>query len=102
MIKPGLYVLTILLVMSFSSMATSSEAKKTYSNSTYKFTFDYPLSCDVKGSSKWDFDLLRDGKILLRGSVEDDTFKIFIGASKLQRDTFIRFCTGESQGSVRC
>jgi hypothetical protein len=77
--------------MGFSSMVTSSEAKKTYSNSTYKFTFDYPSSCYVKGSSKWDFDLLREGKILLRGSVEDDTFKIFIGETKPQRDTFIRF-----------
>jgi len=91
MIKPGLYVLTILLVMSFPSMATSSEAKKTYSNSTYKFAFDYPLSCDVKGGGKWYFDLIGDGKILLRGSVEDDTFKIFIGERKPQRDTFIRF-----------
>jgi len=91
MIKHGLCFLTILLVMSFASMATSVEGKKTYKNNDYKFTFDYPSSCDVKGLSKWYFDLLSDGKILLRGSVEDDTIKIFIGASKLQRDTFIRF-----------
>jgi len=75
-------------------MATSSEVKKTYSNSTYKFTFDYPSSCDVKGLSTWDFDLLREGKSLLRGSVEDDTIKIFVNASnesKPQKDMFIAF-----------
>lgn len=72
-------------------MATSSEVKKTYSNSTYKFTFDYPSSCDVKGLSKWDFDLLSEGKILLRGSVEDDTIKVFINEFKLQKDIFIAF-----------
>lgn len=78
-------------------MATSSEVKKTYSNSTYKFSFDYPLSCDVKGSSKWDFDLLREGKILLRGSVEDDTIKVFINESKPQKDIFIAFARERSR-----
>jgi hypothetical protein len=91
MSKPDLYALTFLLVMSFASMVTSSEVRKTYSNNDYRFTFDYPSSCDVKGLSKWYFDLLREGKMLLRSSVEDDTFKIFVGASKPQRDAFIRF-----------
>ena len=91
MSKPGLYALTFLLVMSVASMVTSSEVRKTYSNNDYRFTFDYPSSCDVQGLSKWYFDLLSDGKILLRGSVEDNTIKIFINESKPQKDIFIAF-----------
>ena len=91
MYRTALYFLTLLLVMSFSSPATSAEGRKTYTNSTYRFTFDYPSSCEVKGLSKWYFDLLSEGEMLLRGSVEDETFKIFVNESKLQKDIFIAF-----------
>jgi hypothetical protein len=91
MIKPGLSFLTLVLVINFLVTASSSEGKKTYSNSEYRFTFDYPSSCDFKRLGKWSFDLLSGGKILLRGNVADDTFKIFINESKPQRDIFISF-----------
>jgi hypothetical protein len=91
MIKLGLYFLALVLVINFLVSASSSEGKKTYSNNKYKFTFDYPSSCNLKRLGKWSFDLFSDGKILLRGNVEDDTIKIFIKESKPQRDIFISF-----------
>jgi hypothetical protein len=37
------------------------------------------------------FDILKDGKIVLQASVEDDTFKIFIHEARPQKDAFREF-----------
>lgn len=70
---------------------TEKSNSKTYRNNYYLFTFDYRADWDLRTVGKWSFDLLRNGTIYLHGSVEDNTFKIFINESNPQVDIFHSF-----------
>jgi hypothetical protein len=83
--------LVFLLISLSVPTPTSAQDKTPYNNAEYGFTFDYPTMCQLKRFGDGYFDILRDGKILLRGSVEDTSFKIFIRESKQPVDFFRRF-----------
>jgi hypothetical protein len=70
---------------------TEKSNSKTYRNNHYLFTFDYRTDWDLRELGKWSFDLLRNGTMYLHGSVEDNTFTIFINESNPQGDIFHSF-----------
>ena len=70
---------------------TEKSNSKTYRNNHYLFTFDYSAGWNLRTVGKWSFGLLRNGTIYLHGSVEDNTFKIFINESNPQGDIFQSF-----------
>jgi len=74
-----LQILAIVLSLSlFPYSLASADETKTYTNKKYKFTFDYPSTYHLKKFGDGYFDLLNNGKIILRASIEDNAFKIFI------------------------
>lgn len=88
----GLYLISFLILIDFSGGASASAKDKTaYTNNKYRLTFKYPSSYELKMFGESFFDLISEGKILLRGSIEDVTFKIFIKESKPKADVFKRF-----------
>ena len=68
-----------------------AETNRTYRNSSYQFSFDYDSNFHLQRLGKWSFDLLKKETICLHGSIEDETFKIFINESKQPGDYFQRF-----------
>lgn len=80
-----------LLVSLFLTISTFTEDKKTYTNTQYKFTLAYPARSQLKKFGEGYFDILQNGKIVLRGSIEDNSFKIFIHESKPKGDVFHTF-----------
>lgn len=83
--------LAFLLVTLSTAPPTSAQDKTPYNNAEYGFTFDYPFTCRLKRFGDGYFDILRNGKILLRGSVEDTSFKVFIRESTPTDDVFLKF-----------
>jgi hypothetical protein len=77
-----------LLIISFLTTSTFADDKKTYANTQYKFTFAYPASFQLKKFGKGYFGILQNGNIVLRGSIEDNRFKIFIHEFKPKGDVF--------------
>ena len=84
-------LLVFLLITLSTSPSTSAQHKTLYDNAEYGFTFEYPSTNELKRFGHGYFDILRDGKILLRGSVEYLSFKIFIRESSPTDDLFLRF-----------
>jgi hypothetical protein len=80
--------------------ATAGEGKKTYINQQYNLTLEYPSNCELKTFGEGFFDLIRDGTILLRASVEDLSFKIFIKESKHKENNFQNFA--RERAKVTC
>ena len=74
--------------MPFSALASEKSA---YVNEEYGFTLRHPSSLMLKSFGEAYFDLLKGEKILLRASIEDDTFKIFIQEIKAETDVFLSF-----------
>jgi len=90
--RPHLKILPLFLVISLSTPpSTSAQDKIPYKNAEYGLTFDYPSTCQLKRFGDGFFDILRDGEIVLRGSIEDTSFKVSIRESKLTVDFFRRF-----------
>jgi len=69
----------------------SAQDRTDYNNAEYEFSFDYPSICQLKRFGDGYFEILREGKILFRGSVEDDVFRIFIRESRQTDDVYRRF-----------
>jgi hypothetical protein len=83
---------SLVIVMALSvSRSAYPDQSKTYRNNYYLFTFDYRADWHLRRGGKWSFDLLRNGTIYLHGTVEDNTFKIFINESIPQGDMFHSF-----------
>lgn len=92
------HVIPLLLLICFSTTPLAyADDKKTYINRKYNFKFEYSTSYDLKAISEWDFDLLKNGEIMLRGSVEDDVFKIFVRESEDKGNVFGRFARERSK-----
>ena len=90
--RPHLKIpLVFLLIILSTPPSTSAQDKTLYDNAGYGFTFDYPSTNEISRLGDGYFDILRDGKILLRVSVEDLSFKVFIRESKPADDVFRRF-----------
>jgi hypothetical protein len=87
-----IHFLLLFLLICFSLTDYSFAAdKKTYTNTQYKFTLAYPSSYNIKKFGEGYFDILQNGNIVLRGSVEDNSFKIFIHEAKPKGDVFKTF-----------
>ncbi|MCJ7540671.1 MAG: hypothetical protein MUO88_13515 [Desulfobacterales bacterium] len=69
----------------------SASKTTTYTNKTYNFAFEYPSSHHLKTFGDGYFDLLNNGKIVLRASIEDNSFKIFIKETNPTGDIFRSF-----------
>lgn len=80
----------ILFTIALAPLASADETK-TSINTIYRFTFEYPSGYLLKTFGDGYFDLIGDGKILLRASVEDNTFKIFIKENNPTGDIFHSF-----------
>ena len=91
--RPCTNILPLLLFLIIFSISTPTYAAEniTFISDRYKFTFDYPSDCKLKRYGDGYFDIVKDGEILLRGSVEDDVFKIFMRESKSTSDIFRSF-----------
>ena len=57
----------------------------------YSFTLHYPSPFQVRSFGEGYFDILKDDKIFVEASVEDDVFKIFIQEAKPEKDVFRSF-----------
>jgi hypothetical protein len=90
--KSHLKILPLFLLITLSTQPSISAQDKTpYNSAAYGFSFDYPSSYRLKRFGDGYFDVLRERKILLRGSVEDLSFKVFIRESKPTYDVFRSF-----------
>jgi len=90
--SPQLKILLVFLLITLSTPPSTSVQDKTpYDNPEYGFTFDYPSTNELKRFGDGYFNILSDGEILFRGSVEDTSFKIFIRESKPTEDVFRSF-----------
>jgi hypothetical protein len=90
MTKPFKHVLFLVtsLSLSFPAFAANEDI---YRNSEYRFGLRYPSPFHVRSFGEGYFDILEDDKILLRASVEDDTFRIFIKETTPGKDIFQSF-----------
>ena len=69
----------------------SASKTTTYTNKTYNFAFNYPSTYHLKTFGDGYFDLLNNSKIVLRASIEDAAFKIFIKENNPTADIFHSF-----------
>lgn len=88
--KLSIIPILFLIIASFKA-PTYAEDKEPYTNLKYKFTLGYPSTCQLKTFGDAYFDLLENGKIIVRAGVEDDTFKIYIHEWKPKGDIFQKF-----------
>jgi hypothetical protein len=84
-------IFIIFLIISSLTISAFAKDKRPYISNKYRLTFDYPSSYGIKRFGEGYFDIFKNGKIFLRGSVEDEALKIFIHESKRTRDTFHSF-----------
>jgi len=96
MTKRFKHVLFLLLSLSvsFPAFATNEDI---YRNSEYSFGLRYPSTCHVRSFGESFFDILEDERIVLRASVEDDTFRIFMKEAKPGKDIFQSFARERSE-----
>lgn len=91
-IRKCAFGISLTILIAFSAITTAYPGNnKTYTNNHYLFAFDYKQDYDLKKLGRWSFDLLRNGTMYLHGSVEDETFNIFINESKPQGEIFHSF-----------
>jgi hypothetical protein len=81
----------LLLSISITQTTLAADSRKTYKNRQYKFTLKYPSIYKLKTSGQWGFDLIRDGRIILRANIEDNVFKIFTKESEHKENLFLDF-----------
>ena len=86
------YTHILLLLMSvFLSLPAFGSEESSYRNMEYSFTLHYPSPFQVRSFGEGYFDILKDDKIFVEASVEDDVFKIFIQEAKPEKDVFRSF-----------
>ena len=88
------HILLLLLISVFLSNPAFGSEESSYRNKEYSFTLHYPSSFQVRSFGEGYFAILKDDKILVQASVEDDVFKIFIQEAKPEKDVFRRFAQG--------
>ena len=81
---------SLMTCLSAVTVATA-DSKKTYKNRQYGFTLKYPSIYKLKTFGQGGFDLIRDGRIILRANIEDNAFKIFIKESEYKENLFLDF-----------
>lgn len=69
----------------------NTEAAYINTNPHHGFALQYPSRYELKNDSDWGFDLVKNGKIVVRADVERDPFKIFLTEWKQGGDTFKAF-----------
>ena len=74
--KHCIHLLFLLISFSLSFPAFASE-ESTYLNEQYSFSLEYPKTLKMRVFGGAYFDILKDGKLLLEASVEEDLFKVF-------------------------
>jgi hypothetical protein len=79
------HILLLLICVFLSNPAFGSE-ESSYRSEEYNFTLHYTSPFQVRSFGEGYFDILKDGKIFVEASVEDDTFNIFIQEAKQERD----------------
>jgi hypothetical protein len=74
-------------------MVAQNQTEATYVkiNRGHGFALQYPSRYELKNGGDWGFHLIENGKIVVEGVVEDDTFKIFVNGWKQGGDTFTAF-----------
>ena len=75
----------------FMVAQTQTEATYVNINRGHGFALQYPSRYKLKNVGEWAFDLVENGKIVVRGDVEDDPFRIFLTEWKQGGDTFTAF-----------
>ena len=83
-LKHCIHLLFLLISFSLSFPAFASE-ESTYLNEQYSFSLEYPKTLKMRVFGGADFDILKDGDILLEASVEDATFETFIQERKAEK-----------------
>jgi len=92
MLKNSIHTLVLFLISVFLSLpAFASSEESSYRNEEYSFSLEYPKILKMKVFGEGYFDILKEGNLLLRASIEDDTFKIFIQETKAGKDAFRSF-----------
>ena len=85
----GLPILALLLLICFLFLSMAfAEDTKTYRNHYYKYTLNYPWMYTLKNVGRLGFDLIRAGRIIVQGNIEDVTFRIFIKKKRTKRISF--------------
>ena len=91
MLKNCIHILVLLLVSVLVSLPAFASEESSYRNEVYSFSLEYPKSLKMKVFGEGYFDILKDDKIFVEASVEDDVFKIFIQEAKPEKDVFRSF-----------
>jgi hypothetical protein len=97
---PHIVVLFSLMTCLLAVTVATADNKKTYTNNQYKFILKYPSIYKLKTFGQAGFDLMRDGRIILRANIEDNAFKIFIKESKHKENLFLDFA--RERAKVTC
>lgn len=88
------HILFVLLISVFLSIPAFGSEGNPYRNEEYNFTLHYPSPFQVRSFGEGYFDILKDDKIFVEASVEDDTLNIFIQEAKPKIDVFRSFARG--------
>lgn len=97
---PHIGVLSSLMTFLLAVTVAIADSKQTYTNNQYKFILKHPSIYRLKTFGQGDFDLIRDGRIILRANIEDNAFKIFIKESKHKENLFLDFA--RERAKVTC
>lgn len=97
---PHIGVLFSLMTFLLAVTVAIADSKQTYTNNQYKFILKHPSIYRLKTFGQGDFDLIRDGRIILRANIEDNAFKIFIKESKHKENLFLDFA--RERAKVTC
>jgi len=91
---PYTHILLVLLMSVFLSIPAFGSEGNPYRNEEYNFTLHYPSPFQVRSFGEGYFDILKDDKIFVEASIEDDTLSIFIQEEKPKIDVFRSFARG--------
>jgi len=88
-----LTTIVLFSITTYPSVVTvaTADSNETYKNQQYGFTLKYPSIYKLKTFGRGGFDLIREDRIILRASIEDDVFKIFIKESENKENLFLDF-----------
>jgi hypothetical protein len=96
----SIIVLFSLMTCLSAVKVVTADSKKTYKNRQYGFSLKYPSIYKLKTFGQGGFDLIRDGRIILRANIEDNAFKIFIKESEYKENLFLDFA--RERAKVSC
>ena len=81
----------LLLISVFLYLPAFGSEESSYRNEEYNFTLHYTSPFQVRSFGDGCFDILKEDKIFVEASVEDDTFNIFINEAKPKEAVFRSF-----------